>query len=253
MDLALGNYPSVSSYAVKIAKAQCCASHLGGKDSADNEYCHYLYFWTGELLSGKLKDPDFKKAMEEIYKEMENYDSRFNCKNLCPNVNKDEFDKRKVAYEYLQNYATIHQKLTENNKFCDSICSDYLMSTYKTYSEVYEKCVPLTSNSEAYCTTFLKEHAQHQDGDQQKLQKLQELKCSTKHTGDDAIVGRHAVTHLPEIVTARQETLSTVQEQSQSHTAMAPTSTTPAIAVSSAMVTIGLPTLAYFLYKAQQL
>ncbi|SBO26131.1 KIR protein [Plasmodium knowlesi strain H] len=158
MDNALDSYSSLSEYIGKIAKAQCCAAALGGNSSSENEYCDYLYFFTGDLVLTGLDDTKFKKAMEDIYQKMETHLDKFKCTNKYPTItiqNDELFQKMKKVHDYYRDYERIEYYIKKHNYMCDDTVSSYLEEIKKAYDAISGKCPNHDGSSdEPYCNDF---------------------------------------------------------------------------------------------------
>ncbi|ANQ08217.1 Variable surface protein Vir7-like protein, partial [Plasmodium coatneyi] len=218
------------SYTSDITNACCVAGTMDQRDPYYIGRYHFLLYWIVEELLKELQDSRFITVMKKICEELQRLNTENEIKIICSDISESILKQRKKIYEYFWDYKEIKQQLESGAQYCDSEYCNYLSDILSTYSTVNDTCPESGDNSSEYCTQFRKMFIGYDHSTMQNLKS--KLVTQTKTTVD---------AHISSDLSSQQDIQPMEWRNSSS-----PTATT----ISSALVpTIGIPAIAFFLYK----
>ncbi|ANQ10751.1 KIR protein [Plasmodium coatneyi] len=213
------------------AKSAIAAWYLASKkknEGGDEKYCHFFYYWVGQMLNSSNRDESFSLYVNLIYNQLEGVNvNGVKCPNITTtdNVTWSLFQKRKTVFDYYHDYDTIQQQLLQQDgdgNWCESTHVDYLKAISLVYNDVLTSCA--NDNNDPCCVKYNREvKSAAGDGNDDKYELLLKQSCAAAATEKES-----------EQFTTLQGTDST-------------TATIPI--VSSVLGIMSLPTIVFFLYK----
>ncbi|SBS94223.1 PIR Superfamily Protein [Plasmodium ovale curtisi] len=168
----LNGYPGVEHISSNITKAICYVFNLPEGMSFYKESCKYLYYWIGDKLLHNLKDPSqFSNAIDTLYDKLNDRTENNKCNYHFTHTGKDAFTKRKVVYDYSQNYETMKRDLGVLETSCNNEYLKELNNYVNKYKSVFDDCL---NNQDLYCSEFKNIFSNYDYSD------LSNLKCKLK-------------------------------------------------------------------------
>ncbi|SBS99796.1 PIR Superfamily Protein [Plasmodium malariae] len=165
------NNGKIKSIADKLMRPLCYVAFTNEGDEC-NKQCHNLYYWLGNELLNKLEDDSFSEVIIILNGVLNVLSGGRKCKcDFFKNINKKDFEKMKIVYDYCKDHEEIKSTLELHKKTCDSKFNEYLVKDTGEYEKMYE-CTQ--GNAESYC----KELKRHVPSCFEK--KLSHLKCEIK-------------------------------------------------------------------------
>ncbi|ANQ07512.1 KIR protein [Plasmodium coatneyi] len=143
----------IEDYAEQAAKAVCCVFKQVGEEKESDEYCPYLYYWIGDIVSTWVNDNLFPGVMKHIYEKVKAYSTDFPCTNVYENIDSEQFNRMKSVYDYYKDYDTINQQLQSGNSCKDDI-DDHLGDICGAYKYMEEACKNGQKSSQQCCQDF---------------------------------------------------------------------------------------------------
>ncbi|ANQ07072.1 KIR protein [Plasmodium coatneyi] len=237
----INSYTAVRKNAEEIVSAWCYTYDMKNKGTPHNNYCDFLYYWIGStVLNGQWNVYELGKLMGEIYQKLTQWKAILGCNNMYTNIRKETFNHRKEVFEHFQKYKIMKTQLTKrmggsssNMRKCTKAYDTYLKEVIKALGDEYTKCnaADKKNANDPYCIHFLAMCKECNPKD------LSNLKCE-----------------VPKEL--EHQTTQTSQTQSQASSAGIDGSTPstadptiPAAVMSGGLATIGIPAIAFFLYK----
>ncbi|SBT57863.1 PIR Superfamily Protein [Plasmodium ovale wallikeri] len=137
-----------------IMKSLCYVTKLKDGDTYYSESCYYLYYWLGNILFQKLHDQTlFSDIIGIIYSRLPSSNLNNKCNFNYSNITKNDFNKRKMMYDYSQNFPTIKSALSDYDQSCYKEYHKHINDTVAIYNELNEYC---NGKDEDYCNEFKK-------------------------------------------------------------------------------------------------
>ncbi|SBS94540.1 PIR Superfamily Protein [Plasmodium ovale curtisi] len=149
----LKEYIEDDSITKRIVSALCNTSYKNDQEEDCIERCAYLFYWIGDMLFDKKKDPNtFSKITPVLSGILNKFGTKSKCKCNFPytNINEQNFNEMKLAYFYYKDYTHFEERLTFYNKSCDKYYKQHLEDAVNAYNNVYETC---KRQGEVYCST----------------------------------------------------------------------------------------------------
>ncbi|ANQ07096.1 Variable surface protein Vir7-like protein [Plasmodium coatneyi] len=200
----------------------------------ENEKCDFLYYWMGDYLWTETSVKSLSDAMKTIYNAFETWDVTENCNNKYNNdIDKTLFQNRKLVFDYYHDYKKLQSLLPNIDSRCNVECTGYIQNITEACNKVKSDCQQKQTShqSDHFCTWFKNENEKNAGGNDYCAQdKLSQLKCG-------------AATEPGVVASERGPGAPSPTSSGSNNT------TTVATALSSIFATIGLPTVAFFLYK----
>ncbi|SBT52539.1 PIR Superfamily Protein [Plasmodium ovale wallikeri] len=163
----LYKYTDIQNVSYNLARALCTVSYIKDDDMSYTERCHFLYYWIGDTLYKYLKSEHlFSPIIDELYTAANKFKVPNKCNIIYHNISKDFFNKRKIVYDYIQNYKTIKQSLTDHGYSCNREYKNYISKSVRIYNEVYNTC---NGNSDTYCMKFQENFTKYNHDELSKL------------------------------------------------------------------------------------
>ncbi|ANQ10417.1 KIR protein [Plasmodium coatneyi] len=230
---------AVDNNAERIVDAWCYTYGIMNGNSSNNEYCDALYYWIGHTVSnGSWDVRDLRELIKDLYQEFKGWKPIAGCNSWDTNISDDLFNERKQVFDYLQQCNIIKaqlqqskEALSSNKAKCEQSYYNHLEEVIKKLTAEETKCKQEQGGSvtDPYCKSFL---AMCQQCAPQELSKL---KCEVPKTEET-------------------EHQTQTQPQTEDITALAGSTSSTAdptipAAVSGGLATIGIPAIAFFLYK----
>ncbi|SBT83877.1 PIR protein, partial [Plasmodium ovale] len=153
-----------------IMKSLCYVTKLKDGDTYYSESCYYLYYWLGNILFQKLHDQTlFSDVIGIIYSRLPSSNLNNKCNFNYSNITRNDFNKRKMVYDYSQNFPTIKSALSDYNQSCYKEYHNYINDTVAMYNELNKHC---NGKDEDYCNEFKKIFLDYSNSE------LASLKCT---------------------------------------------------------------------------
>lgn len=163
----LYKYTDIQNVSYNLARALCTVSYIKDEDMSYTERCHFLYYWIGDTLYKYLKNEQlFSPIMDDLYNAINKFKVPNKCNIIYHSISKDFFNKRKIVYDYIQNYRTIKQFLTDHSCSCNREYKSYISNSVRIYNDVYNTC---DGNSDTYCTKFQENFTKYNHDELSKL------------------------------------------------------------------------------------
>ncbi|ANQ07573.1 Variable surface protein Vir7-like protein [Plasmodium coatneyi] len=225
--------------AEKVANVWCYVSELTSKGEACKTICDFFYYWLGCTLVDILKySHEFREIMNQIYGVLVKFPNTGKCEtiNTAPTTSTTFFKPRKIIFDYLYDCSIVNSCSESTGHNCTSAYSTYTEEVEQKYRMVCANCVIETGGDP--CCRKLK-----QRGGTSIPPNLSDLTCPE-------VSDSEPVQQLLACIEQQQQQQEQQQEQVQFVGPASGGSVVPA-AVSSAVGLVGLPALAFFLYKVQ--
>eukprot|EP00366_Plasmodium_knowlesi_P001211 XP_002258708.1 KIR protein [Plasmodium knowlesi strain H] len=250
----------VAEYTDKIMKAWCYVLRMQeyGLKEYHGDRCTFLYYYIGGLLPVDLSKGLLMIRMNQIENALRGTGRSNNCDNKYPRTttNKSIFDQRKILFDFKYDHSKMQQQLTSSEFQCTDAYKSHLEAITRAYEAVSADCKGENGKYE-YCKTFAKNYGDYFDNGTLKLKcpsVVVKLATPKKPSaGDDfdlgdAVVdgGDHAQNEEKKAEGAQNQgkkTESSSVQSTESSSNIAPG------AVAGTLFTVGLPALAYFIYK----
>ncbi|ANQ05998.1 KIR protein, partial [Plasmodium coatneyi] len=231
---ALSNYGSIKDHISNIAKAWCYVAggaeeKKGGKErELKNDLYYLFYYWVGDKVwNTESTKTSFPKVMDAIYQKLWAVLSGISCGLIEKDIDESTFGNMRKVFDYSLNYTTIRGCVQTSpppgSKYIEE-CAKYVEEVAEAYSAMEQYCAQHVQPRKTCCRHF--EEMFKENGDS-TIRKPSELKSE---------------------LDSLQKTTLTQAEIISSTT----TSNTPAVA-SSTIALIGIPALAFYLYKHNRL
>ncbi|CAA9986370.1 KIR protein [Plasmodium knowlesi strain H] len=234
---ALGGHSEISKEANKVTEWFCYP--LGKKDtlSTDDSPCHFLYYFLGDSFSKEFKDDtSFWSFMNTVSEQLGKLplDKENKCKIDLSHFKKDLFIWERRVYAFYKDRETIHKKLEDAESPCSREMDQYLTEAAIGYNLIDIYCSGNTSKKEAYCSKFRSDYEKH------KPEELLGEKCPSILADE-----------LSDLSEALSIILSGESEEGPVSARGNPifSFARDGPIASSGLAAVGLPAIAYFLYK----
>ncbi|CAA9986920.1 KIR protein [Plasmodium knowlesi strain H] len=242
----LKNHSELLNDADKVAQ-WFCYPH-GKKDtlSGDDSPCYYLYYHVGNTFSRHFQNDtlfwSFMDKMREKLKDVVADESV--CKIDLSHFKKDLFIWEKRVYDYYRDHDKIKEKLGEDDYSCSTELDQYLTEAAIGYNLIDIYCSGNTSKKGAYCSKFRNEYGKN------KPEELLREKCTSQLAEERLELSKI----LSLIIDGESENVANAASLPTDTTFSFATGETDikgiaATATSSGLALVGLPAIAYFLYK----
>ncbi|ANQ06966.1 KIR protein [Plasmodium coatneyi] len=209
----------------KIIGTLCYISNLQNTDeNADDE--NFLYYWFGQKVATSKKNGNFVQIMNECKDIITTIGEEGYMPPFFPETygtNEKDFQTWKTLFDYgNKDQEVIKQQLGEEEagptKQCNKAYHDYLQKIKDAYTTVRTNCMKKSGDKwNAWCTPFETYFHDY------KTRNSLNLSCTKVDAAGAQLTGAKGSTNNTNNITP--------------------------IAVSSTLATVGLPTLAFFLYK----
>ncbi|ANQ06644.1 KIR protein [Plasmodium coatneyi] len=214
----------------KIMGAFCHINEVEEKKRNSEEWCDYLYFWVGKMLSRNMEDTKFKTTMEKCRNDVFDGQKESKCEFPYTPTKKEVFAAYRRMFDYQKDKDFIRPELRGKGVTCPTKYSTYLRKVRYAYKVMSAECKQEGNSTFEWCKKFEGWYPQY------KSRNKLDLKCKLEKMAK----------HKPE------EELSPQVEPSSSSGSdpIETTNTKMTPAISGAAATIaGLGTVAFFLYK----
>ncbi|ANQ07922.1 KIR protein [Plasmodium coatneyi] len=143
--------------------------------SLNDELCYQFYYWLGGMVSRSPNGSNsFYDVMKSIYLDLKkNLASKGVCTNVYQNITKDEFDQRKLMYDYTQDYLSILAYTPTGKETCVQEYYDHLAQLKGACAPINTYCQSGSSNASGQYCTWFKEKGQQYCA----TEKLEKLSC----------------------------------------------------------------------------
>ncbi|ANQ10606.1 KIR protein [Plasmodium coatneyi] len=153
------NYANKGNDIDKIVKGVCYVDKIYKGTSThphQSELCSFLYYYIGDVLSKNPKcDNMFSLIMNMICSALESSYKLKGCKIECSTKHdKDIFLKRKAIFDYYHDFSVIQGELLQENHQCAAKYGSYLSAVVPIYEEVRQNCERASSSTDPYCIQF---------------------------------------------------------------------------------------------------
>ncbi|ANQ07191.1 KIR protein [Plasmodium coatneyi] len=251
--------------AKKITEVWCDVSELTSKKQACTVICDFFYLWLHNKLSNILGPfISVENTMRDIYTKLEGRSSGNQCSYETTRGNNGEnfLQWRKLIFDYYYDYRTIWNKLKDCRPpecSCKRKYDGYLNGAKSAYSQVEANCGSELHSNDAFCTKFWNKKFQQSgsdgDGGRNPIPKPGDLKNKAMRgespssppgeEGDEEEHLRSCLEQLSAASIASSEHTSTDQlpQVEGGGSGVAP------IVSSTVATLVGLPAVAFFLYK----
>ncbi|ANQ07078.1 KIR protein [Plasmodium coatneyi] len=223
---ALGNCKEMLNDVDNITGAWCYICNGIDNNELKGNLFYLFYYWLGDKVWKEVKDGNnsFKEIMGDIYNKLRSVLGSITCGLTDENIEEGTFYNARAIYNYSVDYSTITeciQKSRTSGSTCTQGYSEYLEGAAKAYNQMEQYCEESTNTKKACCTQFKKMFKEDGADKIQEPSKLKfELESLTRSRGAEA------GTISPPAITSNTAPI-----------------------VSSVFAVMGLPALAYFLYK----
>ncbi|ANQ06238.1 KIR protein [Plasmodium coatneyi] len=263
----------------KIANTACLLSTMNtmhtkkSQPSCKEKLCNFFYFWLGDKLEGKLKGgyAKLKEVIQSIYIKLNDGPNNELCANtfldstMHNTVNSSILKQRKKVFDYYYDYRTIWTKIKDSQAAgtpCTTAYDTYLTGVKGTDEDrgdrgadgAYGQIKASGSlNQDLYFKKFWDKFEGNGVSGGGTIPEPSKLK--SKATGGDDPPPPSPDAEEANLLSCLDQLSSTVSSKPSVVAASSPqvedggTTTTPAIISSTLGTLIGLPTLAFMLYK----
>ncbi|ANQ05987.1 KIR protein [Plasmodium coatneyi] len=227
LDSILTRYGVLGDYGDQIVHGFCYASKAREPPNPSNDWCSYFYYWLHNSLH-TMREPDknFETIMKGIYEKLKQLKVDKPCTNFYDggrgHIPWDIFTQMKILFDYQKDKSTITEEPKGEGGLCSAKHETYLRTVKCAYETIQKKCV--ADGSHEWCTQFKQWFSDYQNQHELKFG------CTLNNKGECAQEG-----------SSSDSTFQADSFQSNSETTI----------ISSALGTIavGLPTIAFLLYK----
>ncbi|KMZ76897.1 hypothetical protein PVIIG_05825, partial [Plasmodium vivax India VII] len=138
----LENHPSLKNISDKIAKALCYVYWKKVfNDDFSNDLCSYMYYWIGDKIYSNLSSTsEFKSIIRILYDELNNTDYFTICQPVKHWIDKNNFDKNKVLFDYSKDYGNIEIDVAHGDTTCNQNYKGYIEKYIEIYNDAYSYC-----------------------------------------------------------------------------------------------------------------
>ncbi|CAA9991294.1 KIR protein [Plasmodium knowlesi strain H] len=236
---AVKAHREVKEEANSIAKYICYS--LGKKDtlSGGDPSLYYVYYHVGNTYSSYFKkdDSSFWKFMGTVSQQLGELpvDKENKCKIELSHIDTKDFIWEKRMYDYYKDYETIKEKLQYGESPCSTELDQYLTEAAIGYKLIHRYCNGKTEGKEkAFCDKFKTKYDEHKP---------------------EELLGEKCISNLEDEISAYAENSGIIYNgESGEDTASAEIASIFSFArdgpiASSGLAAVGLPAIAYLLYK----
>ncbi|SBT02381.1 PIR Superfamily Protein, partial [Plasmodium ovale curtisi] len=147
----LKEYIEDDSITKRIVSALCNTSYKNDQEEDCIERCAYLFYWIGDMLFDKKKDPNtFSKITPVLSGILNKFGTESKCKCNFPytNINEQNFNEMKLAYFYYKDFEHFRTWITHYKQSCDIHYKKHVQEAFNAYNKIYDTCY---NTSEGYC------------------------------------------------------------------------------------------------------
>ncbi|ANQ05774.1 KIR protein [Plasmodium coatneyi] len=120
-----------------------------------NARCNFLYYWIGDLLFKNVTDPDIvPNTLNSICKYIKSTYLKEKDKVICETIDKNKFNRRKLIFDYWQDYNAIKSLLQSSKSECEPKYRDYLNGIVNAYNTLNTNCTNPANKNNPYCEEF---------------------------------------------------------------------------------------------------
>ncbi|CAG9474712.1 unnamed protein product [Plasmodium vivax] len=173
----------------------CYVSYnMSGLEPGYEKRWDFLYYWIGEKIFEKLKIvskfQDIMHILDDVKLKFDNniYEYDFS------EISKNEFTQLKFIFDYVQDYETIKNTISQANVACSKKLSEHIINCFQEYNILKSKCA---SSEDKFCQIFNDILTQNGNKELKKItcSVVKDAVLSTKqeesHTGDPPqIIGK---------------------------------------------------------------
>ncbi|ANQ08479.1 Variable surface protein Vir7-like [Plasmodium coatneyi] len=167
----LGSYlkeEDSEEYSEKILKAWCRVHRTGRVTKSNDDLCYALYYTIGNIVSQHVLHADsFSSAMDAVYSELGKLVNGTKCGKICHSINKDQFDWKKITYDYTEDRVLMESYLSAMGNSCNEAFLKHLQNINEAYKAVHPTCKDSTSGT--CCKQFQEIFERNQRGETLKL------------------------------------------------------------------------------------
>ncbi|CAA9989471.1 KIR protein [Plasmodium knowlesi strain H] len=210
--------------------------------------CGFFYYWLGDQLKTESdKDGQFESLMQSVYNTFGKFRFNDQCTNPYPKTNVDIFTKGKELFDYYYNYTSLQKRGPNNRKCpCKGEYDKHQKAVLETYRGVSTNC-PGGWITTSYCTEFMA--GKTSQWNPRPL--LDQSKCTAEGSAESLGPESRPGPDGPKVDIEGPDVDGEVPEMSinlegDQNDGSSPSST---VVIPSALAAVGLPTLAFFLYK----
>ncbi|ANQ09656.1 KIR protein [Plasmodium coatneyi] len=150
-------------------KAYCCACKMNKDNPSNDDWCHFLYYWIGDIVSEDSDISKWTKTLEDIYNAFTDISIQNKCNIVYKNkVPWDIFYNRRTVFDYWKDSDAIKAILEGSGPNCSEQYGYYLDTMLSSYFAVSAHCTK--NKGDDYCKSFW---VQNKDDILMKLLKLQ--------------------------------------------------------------------------------
>ncbi|ANQ06704.1 KIR protein [Plasmodium coatneyi] len=231
----------------RIARGWCNAFKIQqDKEPLGGKPWDFFYYWLGTRVKQNWKEENFSEIIGTIYDSFpKDQKSMSICTDKYPGISESLFEKSKELFDFFYNYDTAKDELTRRGLLTYEGCNKSLKGAEEAYQSIKSACTGEIEHS-TYCGKLTAEYGKYFDNGESKWACPQDSTRAEKPQEDVKI--RKEEEEVEEEDEDLAEVQSKGQEDEEGEQGPVGGVVAPA-AVSGALATIALPTLAYFFYK----
>ncbi|KMZ77242.1 hypothetical protein PVIIG_05195 [Plasmodium vivax India VII] len=165
----------------------------------------FLYYWIGEKIFEKLK---IESKFQDIMHILDDVKLKFDNNKYTydfSQISKNDFTQLKFIYDYVQDYETIQDTISQSNVACSKKISEHIIECFQKYNALKSRC---DSSKDKFCQIF--KNIIEQNGNKE----FTELKCSVVKDAElPAKLKESHPGHLPQEIDNELRNLSGRDEQ----------------------------------------
>ncbi|ANQ10424.1 Variable surface protein Vir7-like [Plasmodium coatneyi] len=232
VEMEIKQYLKDGNHAANIVGAYCYVHDIKRVNTHTHDLCYKLYYWIGQKVKDNYSSVNtFPWAMMKIYDQLKRVVQDGPCGNMYNNIDGSLFSQRKIVYEYSEDYTTMEGHFTTKGESCDDEYKAHLEAIKKACTSVKPKCSGGEMDN-PYCNHYNQKYKNYCEKKLSELENLKERKCikpkPNPNPNQDGSSGSFT---------------DSADSGSAASSALAPAS------VSGALAAVGLPALAFYLYK----
>ncbi|CAA9988123.1 KIR protein [Plasmodium knowlesi strain H] len=255
--LQLDKKPNDTTLKDKIMSALCyiMKNKDRGTDIKELDKCKFLYYYVGNALYATYKDKDKTDADDNFYDVMENVDKAIQANApqlkdcfLPPDSSIDkEFPIWKALFDYYHDKDTILGHMKDGNKKCSRKYQEHLQAIKGAYTTMRGQCIVGDKGTSTWCDEFKKLFPEH------KANSSLDLKCQEVEGTDASLQDGNGCPNQAGQTDRAHGTGGSTSSAHEGSSTDAASLESKIVYTSSALASVGLPAIAFLLYKYSSL
>ncbi|ANQ07350.1 KIR protein [Plasmodium coatneyi] len=136
----LKQYQGIEGVAHEIVGAYCYACKMKEGTKLNNEWCYWFYYWLGSMALQESGEIFLSKFLSEVYEALEKLEVEHKCEKIGELIDQGTFNQMRTLYEYYKDYDAIQVQLSGSRNRCNEEYEQHLKAILKAYEGAKAKC-----------------------------------------------------------------------------------------------------------------